>query len=136
MTTCYSNNEEEFNEDFCSVVDLAVGNFLDDNEGFVGETDIEIFEGEKQRYTISSFLPWVSDGLTNNAYEGHDDYSDDWCDKIEKCAKEIQEIVSAALENWANLTDNQPTFYGVKNVRPLSVKVVIDKDGFWEDITP
>ncbi len=132
---CYSYNEEDFT-DYEDAVERIVENFLDDNPTFEGETEFEIFEGDQIEYKIGDFLPWIADGITDIAFSSADEYADNWILKIEKHSKEIQETLKTALNNWADQTNNQPNFFGVKNVRPINVKIKVDKDGNWEDITP
>lgn len=132
---CYSHDEEYFHTDLETPLERAVENFLDSDPDFEGETEIELFEGEKVQRTISQFLPPLVEYIIDRAYSLHDEFSESWCGKIEKNGKQIQETVSAVLENWANVTNNQPNFFGVKNVCPISVKIKVDKDGNWEDIS-
>ncbi len=134
MPNCYSSNKEDFFCDLETPLEQAVELFLLDNKDFVGETEIQIFSGEKVKFTISRFLPRIAEYLQDRAYGENDYFSDLWCNKIEKNSQEIQEIVSAALENWANHTGNQPNFFGVKNVSAETIKVKIDKDGYWSII--
>ena len=131
MPNCYSYNEEDFFCDLETPLDRAVELFLDGNEGFVGKTEIQIFSGEKVKYTIGQFLPKIADSLTDEAYSRAGGSAESWITDIESAQKEIQEIITAALENWANHTNNQPTFFGVENVSAETVKVKIDKDGYW-----
>lgn len=131
METCYSHNEEDFHSDMETALELAVEDFLGCSPDFEGETEIEIFEGDQQNHTISEFLPpYLSQDIAERAYEVADEWGGEWGDSLK--GKEIQEILSATLENWANLTDNQPDFWSVKNIRPINVKIKVDKDGEWE----
>jgi predicted metal-dependent hydrolase len=132
---CYSYNEEDFT-DYESAIESALENFFIDNPTFEGETEFEIFEGDQIEHKIGDFLPWLVDGIAENAFEAGDEYADNWSNKIEKLEKEIQETLKTALNKWADQTNNQPDFFGVKNVRPITVKIKIDKSGNWEDITP
>lgn len=131
MKTCYSHNEEDFHSDMETALDLAVEDFLGCSPDFEGETEIELFEGEKDYKSISAFLPKISERIEDRAYGESDDYAKHWRKRIEKNSAEIQKTLSAALENWANLTNNQPNFFGVKNVQPISVKIKVDKSGEW-----
>lgn len=135
---CYSYNEEDFSGDFSYAVDRAVEYFLDDNPEFEGETEIEIFEADKIKNTISKFLgTCIADVLAETACDDDDggEAAEGWASKIIRNSGEIQKTVRDALENWADQTNNQPNFFGVKNVRPISVKIKIDKNGNWEDVT-
>lgn len=128
---CYSCNEEDFT-DYQSAIETAIeGLDLD----FEGETELQIFEGEEVIHKIGDFLPWIADGITNNCFEKASEYADSWILKIEKHSKEIQELVQTTLNNWADQTNNQPNFFGVKNVRPINVKIKVDEDGNWEEIS-
>lgn len=127
---CYSDDEEIYCEDLHEVISNVVSNLEDD---FEGETEIEIFEADKTNHTISDFLPpFLSQDISERAYGVAGEWGADWGDSLK--GKEVQEIVSAALENWANLTNNQPNFWSVKNVRPISVKIRVDKDGNWDTV--
>lgn len=138
MNKCYSSNEEYFYADLETPLQQAVENYLDYNEGFVGETEIEIFEADKINNSISKFLgTCVADVLVETACDDDDggEAAEAWGAKILKNHQEIQKTVRDALENWADRTNNQPDFFGVKNVRPISVKIKVDKEGNWEDIS-
>lgn len=136
---CYSYNEEDFSGDFSYAVDRAVEYFLDDNSEFEGETEIEIFEADRVSNTISKFLgTCIADVLAETACDDDDggEAAEGWASKIIRNSSEIQKTVRDALENWADQTNNQPNFFGVKNVRPINVKIKVDKSGNWEDISP
>ncbi len=136
MNKCCSYNEEDYT-DYESAIEQALENFFLDNPTFEGETEFEIFEGEQIENTISKFLPCIADELVERACDSDygGEYSEYWGSKILKNHQKIQEIVKTALEEWADQTNNQPDFFGVKNVRPISVKIKIDKSGNWEDIS-
>ena len=127
---CYSVNEEDFT-DYESAIEMAI-NGLDLD--FEGETELQIFEGEEVRHKIGDFLPWIADGITNNCFEKADEYADDWILKIDKHDKEIQELMKQTINKWADENNMQPDFFGVKNVRPISVKIKVDKNGNWDEI--
>jgi hypothetical protein len=132
---CYSYNEEDFDSDFSYVMDQKVENFLEDNPEFEGETELEIFEADKVKNTISKFLgTCIADVLTETACDDDDggEAAEGWASKIIRNSGEIQKTVRDALENWADQTNNQPNFFGVKNVCPINVKIKIDKDGYWD----
>jgi len=127
---CYSHNEEYFYPDLEAPLQQAVENFLDNNEGFEGETEIELFEADKIHNSISKFLgTCIADVLVETACDDDDggEMSEVWGAKILKNHQKIQKTVRDALENWANLTNNQPSFFGVKNVRPITVKIRLTK---------
>jgi hypothetical protein len=84
---CYSYDEEAFHSDIESPLENAVEAFLDDNPDFVGETEIQIFEGEKQEFKASRFLPPIVEYLQDRVYGENEDYCDRWCDKILKNSK-------------------------------------------------
>lgn len=133
MNKCYSSNEEDFT-DYESAVESALENFLLDNPTFEGETELEIFEGDQESHTISDFIPpFLAQDIAERAYEKAGEWGGEWGDSLKE--REIQEIVSAALENWANQTNNQPYFYSLENVKPIMVKIRVDKSGNWEDIS-
>lgn len=139
MNKCYSHNEEYFYPDLETPLQQAVENFLDNNEGFEGEAAIELFEADKVQNSISKFLgTCIADVLVETACDDDDggEVAEAWGVKILKNHQEIQKTVREALENWADLTNNQPKFFGVKNVRPISVKIKVDKEGNWEEVKP
>lgn len=128
---CYSHNEEDFDSDFSCAMDRKVENFLEDNPEFVGETELEIFEGEKINYTIGQFCPQIAENLTDAAYSEGDEASEDWINDIESKRKDLQTLVENALEQWADQNNLQPSFWGVSNVSSKIVKVSIDENGYW-----
>ena len=133
MPTCYSWDEEYFEEDISCALERAVESFLEDNDDFVGETEIQIFSGEKVKYTIGQFCPQIAENLTDAAYSVGDEASEDWINDIEYKRKDLQTLVENALEQWANQNDLQPSFWGVEKVSSMMVKIKVDKDGNWED---
>jgi len=134
MQNCYSANKEDFT-DYESAIEQSLEGFLNENPTFVGETEIEIFEGEEVEHKIGDFVPWIVDGITDKAFEAVGEHADSWSNKIENLEKEIQDLIKTTLNNWADQTNNQPNFYGVKNVRPILVKIKVDESGNWEDIS-
>lgn len=90
--TCYSWNEEHFYSDMETPLERAVESFLEDNNDFVGETEIQIFEAEKQGFTISRFLPPIAEYLQDRAYGENEDFSDKWCYKIKKTANKFKKL--------------------------------------------
>lgn len=128
---CYSHNEEDFFCDLETPLERAVELFLDDNEDFVGETEIQIFSGEKVEFKASRFLPPIEEYLQDRAYGENENFSDRWCDKVEKHAETIQTLLSETLDKWADENNMQPNFFGVGKVSAETVKIKIDKDGYW-----
>lgn len=134
---CYSHNEENFHSGMETALDLAVEDFLGCNPDFEGETEIEIFEADKVKNTISKFLgTCVADVLAETACDDDDggEAAEGWASKILQNSGQIQKAVREALENWANTTNNQPNFFGVRNVRSISMKIKVDKNGSWEEV--
>lgn len=137
MAKCYSHNEEDFFPDYNTAIDLAVENFQLDNPGFSGETELELFKADMVENTISQFLGTnIADILAETACDSDDggESAESWASKIIQNSQLIQKTVKNALEDWANLTRNQPNFFGVKNIRPIVAKIKFDNDGFWEEI--
>lgn len=136
VNKCYSHNEEDFFPDYNTAIDLAVENFQLDNPGFSGETELKLFEADRVENTISQFLgSSIADFLAESACDSDGEAAESWASKIIQNSQLIQKTVKNALEDWANLTRNQPNFFGVKNVRPINVKIKVDKSGNWEDIS-
>lgn len=132
--TCYSANEEEF-YDFEYALELKVESFQDDNPDFSGEIEVELFEGEKVSKVIADFCPSFADSITDCACSDGE-WSESWADDIQRHSKEIQSLLEDALTAWADKNNMQPNFYGVKNIKPIKVKIKIDKDGKWEMVEP
>lgn len=134
MNKCYSYDEEDFHCYMETPLEQAVEFFLDENEGFEGETEINLFEGEKIPRFIGDFVGDITEQIGDFAYAEHDHYSESWAKKIYERQKEIKEIIRAALNNWADENDMQPNFYDVGKVFAISVKIKVDKDGNWEEV--
>jgi hypothetical protein len=137
---CYSYDEESFHCDMETPLEDAVNAFLESWEGceenFEGETEVEVFEGETIPHKISEFIPPLAEYIEDSAYGENDEASESWCEKIKERKAEIQELVKNALDKWADENNMQPNFYGVENVKSLMVKIKVDREGNWEEVSP
>lgn len=129
---CYSANEEDF-YDFESALERAVESFQDENPDFSDEKEIELFEGEKVSKSIADFCPSFADAIADCACSDGE-WSDSWAENIQRREKEIQTLIEDVLTDWADKNNMQPHFYGVKNVKPIKVKIKIDNKGEWETV--
>jgi len=78
---------------------------------------------------IKSFVPSVDvgriiDDIGEEAYEQCGEFGEEylWHLPIEEINK-LEELLNEALNKWLNETNNEPTFYTLRNVETISVEV-------------
>ena len=112
----YSTDEEMYNHD-------CINDAIDDFE--IGEI-ATIYQGEAVRKSASDFLYFDSDNLKENAIDNVGEYADSWLSISKEEEFDLQAMLKAAVDAWADKHSQQPTFYGVKNIKEIKVKVLAD----------
>lgn len=128
----YSINEEEFNDDFDSAADSAF-----DYEGVkVGDVRT-IFSGVPNRFQASDFFPridWIIESAQENAHGEVGEFSDDFlAAQTREAEEELAASLKEAFQKWADNHGLDPTFYGIKNVKEVKVRIV-NFDGEYEEV--
>lgn len=114
----YSTDEEVYNHD-------CISDAIDEFE--IGET-VTIYQGEAVRKNASDFVYFDSCDLEENACDNVGEYAEGWLTNTKEEEFDLQAMVKAAVDAWADKHKKQPTFYGVKNTKEITVKVLADGD--------
>jgi len=97
---------------------------------YIGE-EVVVSEGEKIECKASSFVLHISDDLKEAACDECGEYADCWDWSKEDEAK-LNEAVKAAIDKWADETNNQPTFWNIGRVRDITCKITGQTQGDFE----
>lgn len=124
----YSINGEDFNY---TQIDYAVEDVFYDKEVAVGAT-ITVYEGTVVNFKAGKFAPsFVLDELNSAACDDcGDDAVGEWPDCEKAVEVDLEEMVAAAIDAWADRHNLQPTFGGIENVKELSVRKLSDDGNF------
>lgn len=113
MALCCSDNEELFSED-CEDVEDAIQTAIDKAWGAV-------YVGTKVTQRWSDLLPRVTEEISElasiQAGEKAGEAAEGWPSFTEKQGKELEYIIRAAVDAWADKHGLQPQFYYVKDVK-------------------
>ena len=112
----YSTDEEVYNHD-------CINDAIDDFE--IGEI-VTVYQGESVQKKASDFVYFDSDSLVENACDNVGEYAEGWLTNTKEEELDLQTMVKAAVDAWADKHRKQPTFYGVKNIKEIKVKVLAD----------
>ncbi len=124
-TVVYSDNEEVFNY---STVEEALESAWN---SAIDETEFTVFIGETTPKKASDFCPSsVSESLSEIAYEEMGEFVEGWPRATEDVDRELQAFIEKAVDYWADKHGLQPDFYGVKNVKELSFKLIKESEHF------
>jgi hypothetical protein len=129
MTKVYSTNGEEFDhEELDEAVDAAI-----DNSWGMPTDILAVSEGDKVPFRAGDFL--VVDDLLEileqRAWFLAEDYARGWPGVSLVQKNDLAELVAAAINTWADGHCLQPTFFLVKNVKEIKIKL-LDTKGAWE----
>lgn len=143
MSYCYSHDGETFCGD-CA----TIGDALEEARDEYGD-DYEVIDiGESVKKTIGEYLnardvETLIESISENAYDTCGDVVNGWLDPSkrpaigryatqeekqkwlddrEKWVGSLRGRIEAALEEWANETDQQPRFWHVVNVKEYDIK--------------
>lgn len=117
--TYYSINEEDFCYGCPEEAAEAVWN-LGDYE--VGD-QFDIWEGEAVPFRAEDFIPDMADCMINSACDDMGEHADDWDFSPEE-SKSLQRAVKDAVSKWADQNNAHPTFYGIKNVKKITMEFI------------
>ena len=121
---CYSTNNEDFSY---NELDDAIRDALDDPEIEVGSV-VTVYEGDAARFKAGDFTGWNLDNITNAACD-ESEYAEDYLSGITKEQEaELDDMVEAAVNAWADKHGLHPTFYRVKNVKEVQARYVGDNE--------
>ena len=113
----YSTDEEIFNAD--SIHECI----CDFGEGEI----VTIYQGEAVQKSASDFAHFDHCDLSEHAIDQVGDYADSWLTGVTQEQQfDLQVLIEHAVDEWADKHNKQPTFYGVKNIKEITVKVLAD----------
>lgn len=125
----YSTDGEFFNyDDFSEAAESA--------NGEVGEIT-SVYKGESYSPDISDLVCAASviEHAEETMYGRHGEFSEGWLsDSTPEQDRELEEELNEVLEKWIVKHNLEPSFYGVKNVKKIKVKI-LDKQGDFEVIS-
>jgi hypothetical protein len=124
MELKYSTDEETYNHD--SIHEAGESAF-DDVGVKVGDIRT-IYAGEPVKFTASDFMPNDLEAMMDMAYEEMGEYCDSWPDCTVEQGKELVDLIKAAVDSWADKHGKQPSFYSIKNSRPINIKLLEDDE--------
>ena len=115
---CYSHDEDYFTTDFQDAVESAIDSLDEDAE------TVKIYRGKQSKKTASGYLDDdtaenIAVQMQSNAFDAVSEHTESWMCKIEG----LKEAIEKAVDKWADDTNNQPTFYNVYDVKPMTVRV-------------
>ena len=119
----YSDNNEIFNYD-------SLEDALDCVDA--GET-VTIYKGVTSERHASHFVYANAfiDDIAERAYEECGEFAEDWLVCVEQeQIKELEKQLEAAVDAWADKHKLQPTWYMVKDVQELKIKVLNDEGDY------
>ena len=123
----YSDDNEFFNYD-------SLGDALDCVD--TGET-VTIYKGVKVPLLASRFFnaDTIIENMAESAYEDYYELAEHWgIEEVDnETSKELEKQLEQVIDAWADKHNLQPTWYAVKDVQELKIRVLND-DGDYEII--
>jgi len=118
----YSSNEELFNDDDWRD---SADRVFDDVDAKVGDIRT-IYSGEAIKYAASDFTLDYIEQMGEQAYDNVGESAQDFPDCTPDQEKELIESIKKVIDAWASNHGLHPRFWGIKNQKPLRVKLVAD----------
>jgi len=119
---CYSSNLEDY---YANSIDEVIGDIANDTEEF--PATVTIGEADSVTKSIGDFLKL--DVLFEDCQERACDECGEWVDGwLEQVTPEDEIALKTLIEAWATGTENQPRFFGVENVKEITVEI-LNEDG-------
>lgn len=112
---CYSTDEECFNLDFDSVLDIIVNN-LEEGESAVGKV---YWRGIASRPLPSNFAPDADDIFQIMSERAHDNCGE-WAEDFPDCSREKQKELESLINKWCD-ENLDVTFYNISNVEEMKI---------------
>ena len=125
---CYSSNGEDFSYD--SVEDALDGFYPTNGES---EKKVIIWEAEAVPKKASEYFDVDSafERMDERAHEDMGDFSEGWIQGIDNnYAEKLKAAIVKTIDEWANETGNNPTFFGVEDIK--KVEYVLNDKGEYE----
>ena len=122
----YSDDGETYR---CETLHEAVLEKVEDSEFTKGST-ITVFKGEGVSPVASNFAPKIIDYMSENAYDNHGEYAEDWPNVAKEDIKILQDAVEKVIDDWATKLDEQPTFGTIINIEEINIELTDNDGGF------
>ena len=90
---------------------------------------ITIYRGEKQSFEASEFFSINFDDIREDAWDKAGEHSEGWSDSLEANEAALNKCVSAVFQKFCDENNLDPSFYLIRNVKPVKVKVALDEEG-------
>ncbi len=106
---CWSSDGEDFNNDFCSMLDNLRGEYEDSE--ILG---IKVYKAEAHVADPTNFfdMDYFLEALGENAWDSHSEYAQDWPDPSAEAKKRLEKYI----HNWLK-KECVCNFWHVKNVQ-------------------
>ncbi len=127
----YSTDEETFNYE--SLDEALCGIFECDDILNVGSV-VTVYSGEPITNKASGYLSGnLVEDMQERAYDDAGEFAEDYLSGagIEEQNELLKEL-SDVVDKWADKHKLQPTFYGIKNQKEISVKIINIETGNYE----
>ena len=120
MELKYSTDEKTYNYD-----DLheAGERAFDDVGVEVGDIRT-IYVGEPVRFSASDFIPNYIEAMGERAYDEIGEHVGEWPEYTGEQEKELVDSIKAAVDSWADKHGRHPTFFSIKNSKPITIKLL------------
>ena len=120
MELKYSTDEETYNHD--SIHEAGESAFNDVGVK-VGDTRT-IYSGEPVRFSASDFIPNYIEAMGERAYDEIGEHVGEWPEYTGEQEKELVDGIKAAVDSWADKHGRHPNFFGIKNSKPITIKLL------------
>ena len=118
----YSSNEEYYQYE--DMHDAILDIYENETTFKVGDV-IEIWKGELHKPKASRYVPsFLYETLNENAWENVGEWVDSWPDGTDQQRNELQSMVGAAVDAWADKYNLQPNFGDITNIKSVKVRIV------------
>lgn len=128
---------QENNEEFVYGTDEEIFNFSDIEDALeyadcdepLADT-LMVYQGTKRNkgiieFSSSSHIERFLEDVAESAYEVCGDFAEDWLSHVKsEHINELLEAFDKSLDEWADKHGYQPNFYGVKDIKELTFKVL------------
>ena len=125
----YSSDEETFNYE--SIDEAICDVFESENSFSVGDI-ITVYSGEPVKRAASYFVRDIHEDMNERAYDEAGEWGEDYPECNKEQRDELQKMVNAAVDEWADKHNLQPKFYGIKNQKEIKAKLLNLETGDYE----
>jgi hypothetical protein len=120
MSTYYSWDEETFN---CDLIDEAVECAVENDDQIKVGDCICVYSGESEPVDIKSYVPDIMGNISEASYDDCGEWADNFPDAKIEVEREIQAAVENLVAELFHKHKLMPSFYKVKNVKTIEVRI-------------